>query len=190
VNPPAHQSSILALAELSEAAKTVMFAAVQLHLLGLNARVLATRMGDEGRAFSVLSAEWVLLSKRFGTAMHQLERLTETLLRGISRTSINRNRARLLVQCEGPLKAYGASFGTRAQPELAEAKLELNAVVDEALRGVLLGQVIARSAKIEAGWSATSRETLANMAEEFEHQLADILPPLRSLRALQRQGLT
>ncbi len=191
MSTPSHRSSITALAELSEAAKTVMYAAFHLHLLGLNARVLATRLGDEGRAFSVLSAEWVVLSKRFDASMRQLERLTETLLRGVSRTAIERKRAGLLAQCEGPFKAHGGSFApARAHVELAAAKLELHAVVDDALRGCLLGRVIARSAKIEAGWSSTSRETLSSLAGEFEEQLASILPSLRSLEVLQRQGLT
>jgi hypothetical protein len=180
------------LAELSEAAKSVAFAAFNLHLLGLNARVLATKLGDKGRAFSVLSNEWVMLGTLFETSMQRLQTLTETLLQGLSQSMVRRKRARLLRECAAEFEKLDLRIDDgelTARTQVHGVRAELQSVVDEAMRGCLLGRVIARSAKIEAGWSDDSREVLTALANDFEQQLASILPSLRTLDVLQREGL-
>jgi hypothetical protein len=192
VMAPKPHSPLENLAELSEAAKSVAFAAFNLHLLGLNARVLATKLGDKGRAFSVLSNEWVVLGTLFETSMHRLQTLTETMLQGLSQSMLRRNRARLLRECAADFEklAIRVDDGARdTRHQVQAARVELQSVVDEAVRGCLLGRVIARSAKIEAGWSDDSREVLTALANDFEQQLASILPSLRTLDVLQKEGL-
>ncbi len=190
---PTTHSPLENLAELSEAAKSVAFAAFNLHLLGLNARVLATKLGDKGRAFSVLSNEWVVLGTLFETSMHRLQTLTEKLLQGLSHSMVRRKRARLLRECAADFTRLGIQLDEEpptSATQVRTARVELQSVVDEAMRGCLLGRVIARSAKIEAGWSDDSREVLTALANDFEQQLASILPSLRTLDVLQREGLT
>jgi hypothetical protein len=192
VMAPKPHSTLEGLAELSESAKSVSFAAFHLHLLGLNARVLATKLGEKGRAFSVLSNEWVVLGSLFESSMHRLQDLTETLLRGLTRSMIRGKRARLLRECEADFKKLSIQIDhdeTGAAGELLKVRSELQSLVDEAVRGCLLGRVIARSAKIEAGWSTDSRDVLTALANDFEAQLASILPSLRTLDSLQREGL-
>jgi hypothetical protein len=194
--PPerAHISQLTDMAEFSEAAKSVVFSAFNLHLLGLNARVLATKLGDQGRAFAVLSAEWVVLGRQFEASMKSVETLTEHIVRGISRAMIRRYRAELLSHCEADFKGHGGSFkqhhDQREQNDFFVIRQQLRTVVDEALRGCLFGRVIARSAKIEAGWNPESQQILSTLATDFEGQLASILPSLRTLDLIERRGLS
>lgn len=190
----APSSPLVGVAQFSEAAKSVMFSAFNLHLLGINARVMATKLGTEGRAFGVLSAEWVTLGQLFDTSMRSLQALTETIVRDISRSMIGRKRRALLGECQADLKQFASlvqgSADQREQANVASTRQSLRKVIDEALRGCMLGRVIASSAKIEAAWNPSSRQMLEALASEFEGHLATILLPLRTLDTLERRGLS
>lgn len=189
----APNSPLVGVAQFSEAAKSVMFSAFNLHLLGINARVMATKLGTEGKAFGVLSAEWVTLGQLFDASMRSLQALTENIVRDISRSMIGRKRRALLDECHADLKQFARTFDSAIQREQAtviSTRQSLRKVIDEALRGCMLGRVIASSAKIEAAWNPSSRHLLEALAAEFEAHLATILPPLRTLDLLERRGLS
>lgn len=182
-------SPLVALTEMAEATKAVLFSAFQLRLLGLNARVLATRLGDQARGFGVLSGEWVALGRSLDELMRALDRVNETVIGAVGREQLRRRRWRLLTSCEAvdalpPLSQVRAPSG-----EVRDARLALRLAVSEALRACTLGLVIARTAKIEAAWSVTARESLGALALDFEGQLGSILPELRKLVNLERRAL-
>jgi hypothetical protein len=175
---------------MTEAAKSVLVSAFELHLLGLNARVMATRLGANALGFGVLSGEWVALGRQLDQQMHALEAVSEQVVRAVSQEQLRRNRWRLLSACEaadciGPLRAV--RFEAEA---LREARLGLRMAIAEAQRACTLGLVIARTAKIEAAWSSVARESLGALALDFEQQLGSILPSMRKLAHLERRAFS
>jgi hypothetical protein len=186
-------SQLIGAALFSEASKSVVFSAFNLHLLGINARIMAAKLGTQGQAFGVLSAEWVKLGHLFETSMRELEALNERIVRTISHSMIGRKRRALLGECQADLERFGSlRLSTTKHPEPADlaTRQALRKVIDEALRGCTLGRVITSAAKIEAAWHPTSRQLLDALASDFESQLTAILPPLRALDALEREGLS
>ncbi len=185
----ARPSRLLALAELCQASQSVLACAFQLHILGLNARVLAARLGEEARGFATLSSEWVGLGRQLDEQMHHLEQASEHLVRTIGQQALARRRQQLLGACEPDerVPVLGRELGE--PPALRAQKLALRRLVAEALRSCTYGVVIARSAKIEAAWSSAARQALSNLAVEFEEQLGAILPALRRLSTLESKEL-
>jgi hypothetical protein len=185
-----HSSPLVSVSGVTEASKSVLVSAFRLHLLGLNARVMATRLGAEARGFGVLSAEWVALGRRLDQQMRALEGLSEQVVQAISRDQLRKQRWRLLSACEaGALVSLSGAVREQAD-DLTVARTALRLAVSEALRACTFGLVIARSAKIEAAWSSGARDALGALATEFESQLGEILPPLRTLVALERRALS
>jgi len=190
--PPtrARPSRLFALSELCQASQAVLACAFQLHILGLNARVMAARLGDEALGFATLSTEWVGLGRQLDDQMHQLEKVSERLVRTIGQQTLQQRRQRLLEACEPDDRVPVLRRQLAVPAELRADKQDLRLLVAEALRSCTFGIVIARSAKIEAAWSHGARQALSNLAVEFEVQLSTILPALRRLAALESKELS
>jgi hypothetical protein len=182
-----HSSPLVSVSEMSEAAKAVQVSAFHLHLLGLNARVMATRLGAQAQGFGVLSGEWVALGRRLDEQMRALERVSEQVIHAVSRETLRRQRWRLMQAADAVVPVL--STMRDEHEDVREARLALRMAVAEALRACTLGLVIARTAKIEAAWSAAARESLGGLAHDFENQLGSILPSLRKLVAIERRAL-
>jgi hypothetical protein len=190
--PPsqAKATPLASAARLGQASQTVLGAAFQLHLLGLNARVMAARLGDQARGFATLSSEWVTLGKGLDAQSRALDQVSERLVRAISGRSMRRNRRTLLEACAPDARLAPWPPGERDLEGLQAVRKALRQLVAEAVRSCTFGLVIARSAKIEAAWSADARAALAALAVDFEAQLAIILPALRGVAALERRELS
>jgi hypothetical protein len=192
---PVHQlkarpSRLFALSELCQASQAVLACAFQLHILGLNARVLAARLGDEARGFATLSGEWVSLGRQLDEQMHHLEQVSEKLVRIVGQQTLLRRRQHLLDACEADERVPVLRRQLGVPRALGTERLALRQLVAEALRSCTFGIVIARSAKIEAAWSSGARAALSNLAVEFEVQLSTILPALRRLAVLESKELS
>jgi hypothetical protein len=177
------------LSELCRASENVLGCAFQLHILGLNARVMAARLGVEARGFATLSTEWVALGRKLDEQMHQLEAVSERLVRIIGGQSVLRRRQQLLAACDPDERVPALRRDLQQAKGLRAERLALRQLVSDAQRACTFGLVIARSAKIEAAWSHAARQALSNLALEFEVQLSTILPSLRRLSALERKEL-
>jgi len=116
------------------------------------------------------------------------------MVKGISATMVRSIRSRKIEECQAAMQGQQAHFlRSKVRQEvvdLLEVRRALRAVVEEALRACLFGRVIARSAKIEAGWNPESQVLLSTLASEFEAELGSILPSLRTLDTLERRGLS
>jgi hypothetical protein len=189
LQPASSASRLGSLAELCKSSEAVLGCAFQLHILGLNARVMAARLGQEARGFATLSTEWVALGRLLDQQMHHLEAVAERLARLIGAQAAARRRRDLLARCEPDDRVPALSRELVDHRQLRTERQALRLLVSDAQRACTFGLVIARSAKIEAAWSQDSRQALHNLAVEFEGHLSTILPVLRRLAVLERKEL-
>jgi hypothetical protein len=192
-------SQLLSVVQLNESARSVVDSAFQLHLLGLNARVLATQLGARARGFGVLSAEWVIISATLSELMARLEEVSGQLLAVQSREVMRERRQYLLdraigaaAQVRPDVRNYRHDFvlarkGKRQEFDGVRGKLR--DLVAEATRAGMSGLVIARSAKIEAVSAGASAPTLTQLATDFETNLGEVMPSLLKLKKLEERGL-
>jgi hypothetical protein len=179
--------ALKAVVDFSEHTKEVVWLAFNIRLLGLNARVLATRIGERAQGFGVLSGEWTSLGDQLRTQMEQLNRGRDALVRTASRRLIDGHRAQLVDRALALSGERGRAVATdrRGRPvAVSDLRHELEAVLAAAGSLCTFGLVISRSAKIEAAWAKDSAALLNDLAVDFERSIESVLPALKRLNKL------
>jgi methyl-accepting chemotaxis protein len=174
---------------INEEIKKVVRVAFQVNLMAINAILTARRAGQAARGFSVISAELRHFSTGLETGMQEIRRQTcrtvavlgQQLKSGMFSTVLMRARAlRPSPILEEVLE--------RREREDAAVRTEMvgvqGALVKELHQAIQLGergQVLARSAKIEASCVGEHSNALAHVAIQFEQTVEQILASLLRL---------
>lgn len=175
---------------INEEIKKVVRVAFQVNLMAINAILTARRAGQAARGFSVISTELRQFSAGLEAAMQSLRRqtcrtvtvLAQQLQQGMHSAVLRRARALR------PSPILQEVLDRREREEVA-ARTEMlgaqGALVKELHQAILLGergQVLARSAKIEASCVGEHSHALAYVALQFEQTVEQILASLLLLK--------
>lgn len=159
---------------LNEEIKQVVASAHRINLLALNATLTSKRAGDAARGFRQVALELRAFSAQLRDSMAALQSHTHGAVIAVS--SLLRARRAEGIACRAADAAPDAAAGmlSRSGARTASCAAQL-AAVDAALavalheveQLALLGQVVARSAKIESAYGGTFASDLRQVAEEF-----------------------
>ena len=193
-NKPTHKTSSGELAgfvRLNEGIKGVVLIAFQINIMALNAILLAHRAGEVALGFGVISKELRSLSVELTGLMQELSNDAYLAVNLISDLLRQERRYRLLKKATdlvaNPSPALRDVMLRREEEfslitqRVREVRLRLLDRLEDARKLCQFGTAISRSAKIEAAYGREYGRALAEVSQEFDQKIQNILPSIESL---------
>lgn len=190
-----HSSSgeLASFVRLNEGIKGVVLIAFQINIMALNAILLAHRAGEVALGFGVISKELRTLSVELTGLMQELSSDSYQAVNRISDLLRQERRYRLLQAARNAVARPTPSLeAVLAEREAAfaevghsvkEVRLRLLDRLEEARKLCQFGTAISRSAKIEAAYGREYGRALAEVSQEFDQKIQNILPSIEVLCA-------
>jgi hypothetical protein len=182
---------LLHIVRINEEIKRVVSVAFKINIMALNAIFLAKRAGNAALGFGVLSNELRVFSKDLRDSMMALTRQIYDLVAEVS-VVLQASRQdevfrRAAAAAPGVPRLVAVLAGRDAQRGAREERIAglrrgLRAAVDDAVRLVELGGVLAKSAKIEAAYGAGFASSLGQVSGEFDGIVEEIRASLDHLK--------
>lgn len=185
---------------LNEEVKRIVKTAFRINLMAMNAIFLAKRAGHSALGFGVLSqelrrfaAELELQMRALGLATGRSVTAATAIFRETRLVAVFR---RTRVQC-GDIgrMAIDAALRHRGENGFSESAEQVSAfnrshrmMIDDALRLIEMGGVLARSAKIEAAYGGSLSRALRQVSSDFEATIGEIRDALDRLRKFRLDG--
>ncbi len=193
-NKPTHNTSSGELAgfvRLNEGIKGVVLIAFQINIMALNAILLAHRAGEVALGFGVISKELRSLSVELTALMQELSNDAYLAVNLISDLLRQERRYRLLKKATdlvaNPSPALRDVMVRREEEfslitqRVREVRLRLLDRLEDARKLCQFGTAISRSAKIEAAYGREYGRALAEVSQEFDQKIQNILPSIEAL---------
>ena len=195
-------SGLLRVVGINERIKGIAATAFQVNMMALNAILLARRAGRMALGFSVLSNELRDFIRRIEGAMGRLTELTQETVRDVSQQARQAQIQRSLRSAEVQLARHDhadpsalnqvlasrtrlAGLGTERAAALRKSMLS---TLDDAWQLGQHGQVLARTARIEATYGGEFAGALTQVALDFDATIHEIIALIVALRAYVEKG--
>lgn len=181
---------------INEEIKSVVASAFKINLMAMNAIFLAKRAGQTALGFGVLSNELRRFATDLQKQMGQLRDMTYgsvatvTALVKQARLSNALDRTRQASNGEGRriveelLRTRHQHASARHREQIGALKRRLAQMIADTAQLVELGNLLARSAKIEAAYGGPFSAALMQVSSDFERTIGEIQ---RSLESLSKQ---
>lgn len=185
---------------LNEEVKRIVKTAFRINLMAMNAIFLAKRAGHSALGFGVLSQELCRFAAELEQQMralglataHSVAAATATLKETHLLAAFRRTRAQCQETGQASLDRALHLHGESRLSECAEQVSAFNRshrmMIDDAVRLIEMGGVLARSAKIEAAYGGNLSQALRQVSGDFEATIGDIRESLNRLRKLRLDG--
>lgn len=189
----ARESALRTIVRINEQIKAVIGDAFRVRMMSLNALILAKRAGQSAVGFGVLSNELRGFASELQGAMQGLQESTTGLLQAVTLNARAALSGRILERL--PEQALHRAGGMLARnrhrlddryAEVVHWRGKLASILEEAVRTVELGNVLARSTRIEAVYGGAHAPALTQVAVEFDAAITHIRQAIEHLRHLQR----
>lgn len=188
--PDGAAADLLAIVRISEEIKRIDAVADTVNLMAHNAIFLSRRAGAEALGFGVLSNELRGFSEELHARMHALRTLAHDAVSRIS-ALVRTDRIDIILAAAGrarEIPALNAVLARRRSERETRAgalramRRALRLAVDDVVRLVELGGVLAKSARIEAAYGNAHARALTAVALRFAGVLERIGESLARLR--------
>lgn len=179
---------------LNEEVKRIAKTAFRINLMAMNAIFLAKRAGHSALGFGVLSQELCRFAAELEQQMRALGLATG---RSIAAATATLREARLLAmfrrtraQCgdigraaiDTALRRHGENGLSDGAEQVSAFNRSHRMMIDDAVRLIEMGGVLARSAKIEAAYGGSLSQALRQVSNDFEATIGEIRDSLDRLR--------
>lgn len=190
---PTKESALRTIVRINEQIKAVIGDAFRVRMMSLNALILAKRAGQSAVGFGVLSNELRGFASELQDAMQGLQESTTGLLQAVTLNARAALSGRILERL--PERAQRRAGGMLARnrhrlddrhAEVVHWRGRLASILEEVVRTVELGNVLARSTRIEAVYGGAHAPALTQVAVEFDAAITHIRQAIEHLRHLQR----
>lgn len=195
-------SGLVRVMGINERIKGIAATAFQVNIMALNAILLARRAGRMALGFSVLSNELRDFIRRIDGAMARLSELTQETVRDVSQQARQGQIQRSLMSAQIQLARHDrASAGALPQVLASRTRLaglgtERAATLKKSMLSTLEdawhlgqhGQVLARTARIEATYGGEFAGALTQVALDFDASINEIIALIVALRAYVEKG--
>lgn len=189
----ARESALRTIVRINEQIKAVIGDAFRVRMMSLNALILAKRAGQSAVGFGVLSNELRGFASELQGAMQGLQESTTGLLQAVTLNARAALSGRILERLpEQTLHRAGGMLARNRhrlddrQAEVVHWRGKLASILEEVVRTVELGNVLARSTRIEAVYGGAHAPALTQVAVEFDAAITHIRQAIEHLRHLQR----
>lgn len=189
----ARESALRTIVRINEQIKAVIGDAFRVRMMSLNALILAKRAGQSAVGFGVLSNELRGFASELQGAMQGLQESTTGLLQAVTLNARAALSGRILARLpEQTLHRAGGMLARNRHrlddrhAEVVHWRGKLASILEEVVRTVELGNVLARSTRIEAVYGGAHAPALTQVAVEFDAAITHIRQAIEHLRHLQR----
>lgn len=189
----ARESALRTIVRINEQIKAVIGDAFRVRMMSLNALILAKRAGQSAVGFGVLSNELRGFASELQGAMQGLQESTTGLLQAVTLNARAALSGRILERLpEQTLNRAGGMLARNRHrlddrhAEVVHWRGKLASILEEVVRTVELGNVLARSTRIEAVYGGAHAPALTQVAVEFDAAITHIRQAIEHLRHLQR----
>jgi hypothetical protein len=175
---------------INEDIKRVVKLARRINILALNAILLSRRAGSVALGFGVIADELRSFSKDLTLSMQGLMQVSYGCVQTVSLCRRHRRMNNLMAQAQQQSAEYASAMGAHGraqrlaslQGQLLQTYEQLQRLLVDAQAASRFGSVIARSLKIEATYGNNFSGLLAQIAQEFAHDIEAIPDLLQRLQ--------